>query len=81
MDQPARLKNGRQRVYSAFRGHHGTVYLDGEPVAKAFACKTGEHGWVKYYETDDQGALVVVGNDIALRYKRGRVAFVPESQA
>ncbi len=74
------LRARRQRVYSVRRGHRGTVYLDGEPVAKAFACKTGERGWVKYYETDDQGALVVVGNDIALRYKRGQVTFVPESK-
>ncbi len=65
------------RFYSVSRGHRGTCYCNSVEVKRAFACKTGRKGWVKYYVTDDSGSHIVKDFDAVTDYLHGVVRFEP----
>ena len=70
----------RKRIKRAFydveKGHYGTCYLNGKEVKFITSCKTGENGWVKFWEADGD-EMRVAGNGLVVGRARGRVEFVP----
>jgi hypothetical protein len=61
-------------------GPKGTVYLNGEVIPRAIACRTGVHGWVEYVVYQASQLSFVRNGQLVTWKAKGRVAFIKQKQ-